>query len=106
MKTRTKVIVVSALAVAAAAGSAGAVVAATGDTDTPITGEARQRAETAALAQVGSGRVTGTEAGDEEGYYQVEVTKDDGTQVDVNLDKQFRVIKTKVDHESTQDTGR
>jgi uncharacterized membrane protein YkoI len=105
MKTRTKLIAVSALVVAAAAGTAGAVVAATGDTDTPITGEARQSAERAAIAQVGGGHVTGTEVGDEEGYYQVEVTKDDGTQVDVNLDKDFHVTKTQTDHESKADTS-
>jgi uncharacterized membrane protein YkoI len=104
MKTRTKLIASAVLALAAAGGTAGAV-AATGDTDTAITGSARAHAEQVALATVGSGRVTETEAGDEEGYYQVEVTKDDGTQVDVNMDKSFNVIKTKTDHESANDTG-
>ena len=105
MKTRTKVIA-SAVLVLAAAGSTAGAVAATGDSDAAITGPARDHAERVALATVGSGHVTGTEAGDEEGYYQVEVTKDDGTQVDVNMDKNFNVVKTKVDRESANDTGR
>jgi hypothetical protein len=41
--------------------------------------------------------VTGTEVGDEESYYEVEVTLDDGTQVDVQLDKGFRVVGSEAD---------
>lgn len=33
-----------------------------------------------------------TEAGDEEGAYEVEVTPPDGSQVDIHLDKGFNVI--------------
>jgi hypothetical protein len=36
--------------------------------------------------------VTETEVGDEESLYEVEVTLDDGTQVDVQLDEDFRVV--------------
>ncbi len=46
----------------------------------------------AALAAVGEGKVTDTEKGDEEGAYEIEVTKDDGTEVDVHLDEAFKVI--------------
>jgi uncharacterized membrane protein YkoI len=46
-----------------------------------------------------NGRVTGTEVGDEEGYYEVEITKGDGSQVDVHLDKNFNVLDTPADHE-------
>ena len=41
------------------------------------------------------------EQGDEESYYQVEVTLDDGSHVDVNLDADFNVVKTK--HEGPED---
>lgn len=61
-------------------------------TDAPITGAALDRASAAALAHTGEGRVTETEVGDEESYYEVEVTLDDGTQVDVQLDKSFQVV--------------
>jgi hypothetical protein len=63
------------------------------DEDTPpITGPALERASAAALQYTGGGRVTETEAGDEEGAYEVEVTLDDGSQVDVHLDENFNVI--------------
>jgi hypothetical protein len=46
------------------------------------------------------GNVTGTEVGDEEGYYEVEVTSDDGSQADVHLDRDFNVLTTLTDDES------
>ena len=57
-----------------------------------------EKAKDVALEQV-NGRVTGSEVGDEEGYYEVEITRDDGSQVDVHLDKNFNVIDTPADHE-------
>jgi uncharacterized membrane protein YkoI len=57
-----------------------------------------EKAKSVALDQV-NGHVTGTEVGDEEGYYEVEITKDDGSQVDVHLDKNFNVLDTPADHE-------
>lgn len=45
-------------------------------------------------------QVTGTEVGDEEGYYEVEVTSDDGSQADVHLDRDFNVLTTLTDDES------
>jgi len=73
------------------------VGAASRDSDTPITGTARARAEAAALAHTGGGRVTGTEVDDEESKYQVEVTMADGRQVDVQLDEQFRFVSAHSD---------
>ena len=35
--------------------------------------------------------------GDEESYYEVEVTLDDGSQVDVQLDERFEVVGTEQD---------
>ena len=51
----------------------------------------------AALEHIGGGRVTGTEVGDEESYYEVEVTTDDGSQVDVQLDESFNVVGSEKD---------
>ena len=70
-----------------------------GEKETPITGAALERASQAALKSTGGGKVTETEQGDEESYYEVEVTKADGSQVDVQLDKAFNVVGSKVDHE-------
>jgi hypothetical protein len=90
--------------VVAVLGAAGAGVAAAGGAsdstegpDVPITGPALQRASEAALAETGGGRVTETEVGDEESYYQVEVTLDDGSQVDVQLDEGFGVVGHETD---------
>ena len=60
--------------------------------DVSITGSALEQASAAALAYVGQGRITGTEIGDEEGYYEIEVTLDNGSQVDVHLDENFNVL--------------
>ncbi|MBA3798785.1 MAG: PepSY domain-containing protein [Geodermatophilaceae bacterium] len=60
--------------------------------DTAITGTALEQASAAALEFTGGGRVTGTEVGDVESYYEVEVTRDDGTQVGVQLDEDFAVV--------------
>ena len=75
--------------VAAAIGGGAAIAGGVGDdgADQPITGAALAKAKAAALAHTGGGRVTGTEVGDEESYYEVEVTRADGSQVDVQLDK-------------------
>src|SRR5688500_18488005 len=67
--------------------------------DRAITGTALERAGDAALKATGGGKVTETEQGDEESYYEVEVTKPDGSEVDVQLDRAFRVVGTKADHE-------
>ena len=71
--------------------------------DEPITGDPLARASAAALAHTGEGRVTETEVGDEESYYEVEVTLDDGSQVDVQLDEQFNVVGQEADEESGED---
>jgi uncharacterized membrane protein YkoI len=102
MRTRTRYIVAAAsvAVVGLGIGAAAAVGAATGDdTEAPISGEALELASSAALAHTGEGRVTGTEVGDEESYYEVEVTLDDGGQVDVQLDANFKVVDAAADRE-------
>ena len=65
--------------------------------DTPIAERDLGRASDAALAHTGEGTVSGTEVDDEESYYEVEVTLDDGSQVDVQLDEDFNVVASKTD---------
>jgi uncharacterized membrane protein YkoI len=68
------------------------------DDDDRAVGDAdRQRAEEAALAEAGGGRVTEVEADD--GGYDVDVTRDDGSRLDVRLDGDFQVVSTEADHE-------
>jgi len=84
-----------AVAVAIIGGGGGVVVAMGGDddeADQPITGTDLEKASAEALKHTGEGRVTGTEVGDEESYYEVEVTLDNGNQVDVQLDENFNVV--------------
>lgn len=100
MRTRTKVLAAGAAAVVVLGGAGVAVAGGMNDddaTDTPITGSALERASQAALEHTGGGEVTETEVGDEEGYYEVEVTLDDGSQVDVHLDEEFNVLGTEDD---------
>jgi uncharacterized membrane protein YkoI len=72
--------------------------------DTPIEGAALQRAEDAALAETGGGTVSSTEVdGDAEGYYEVEVSRNDGSQVEVNLDRDFQVLGTEDESDERDD---
>jgi hypothetical protein len=97
--------VVAALALATGAGAARAVGGGDDGDGQPITGEALVRARAVALAETGGGRVTGTEAGDQEGAYEVEVTLDNGKQVDVHLDSSFKVIDSSADHGDGSGSG-
>ncbi len=67
------------------------------DKDIPITGPDLDRASEVAINHLGGGTVTETEIEDEESYYEVEVTLDDGRQVDVQLDENFNVVGTESD---------
>lgn len=102
MKQRTKLII--GAGVVAAAAAVPAVAIAGGDADTPITGNALERASAAALAHTGGGTVTETEVGDEESLYEVEVTLDDGRQVDVQLDENFNVVGSEADEAGDGDS--
>jgi uncharacterized membrane protein YkoI len=103
MTKRTKVLALGAAAVALAAGGGVAAATSGGDddgTDTPIKGSDLSKARAAALQATGGGTVTATETGDEESYYEVEVVLDDGSQVDVQLDRDFNVVGQDGDSES------
>ncbi|QHC56487.1 PepSY domain-containing protein [Rathayibacter tanaceti] len=61
-----------------------------------LTGEDLTRASDAALAAVGAGTVTGAERSDDADHaFEVEVTRADGTDVDVELDASFAVLSTR-----------
>ena len=60
--------------------------------DVPIMGPDLDRASRVALEYLGEGTVTETEIEDEESYYEVEITLDNGRQVDVQLDEDFNVV--------------
>ena len=65
----------------------------TGD-DAPISADERSSAEQAALAEVGSGTVTELDRSDDADHaWEVEVTTDDGRDIDIELDANFTVVK-------------
>ncbi len=87
----------AAVIVGVAALSAGFAIAAGRDGDKPLTGAALEKATAAALAHARGGTVTETEVGDNGAAYSVEIRRDDGTEVEVNLDEQFRVVGQEVE---------
>jgi uncharacterized membrane protein YkoI len=107
MQKRSKVAVgLAATALAVGAGAGIAVASGAGDddaTERSITGDALDKASAAALAHTGGGTVTETEVGDEESKYEVEVTLDDGSQVDVQLDNNFQVVGSEGDDDGSGD---
>jgi uncharacterized membrane protein YkoI len=108
MNNKLKRTLMALVAVAAlGAGGAAIATAASGggddESEKAITGTALDRASSSALAHTGGGKVTGTEVGDEESYYEVEVTRGDGSQVDVQLDRSFHVVGAQGDSDTTED---
>jgi hypothetical protein len=106
MRKRTIAVVVAGLLALGAIG-AGVAVATGGDdgNEAAISGPALQRASEAALSVTGGGKVTDTEVGDEESYYEVEVTRPDGSQVDVQLNRDFSPAGQSADQESPDDSA-
>src|SRR5215203_3188587 len=84
------------------AGAGVAYASGSGDSsEQQATGPGIEKAKSIALDYTNGGRVSGTEIGDEEGYYEVEVIRGDGSQVDVHLDRDFNVLSTPADHEGS-----
>jgi hypothetical protein len=107
MKRRTQLLVAGAAVIVIAGTGTGIAMAGGGggdDDESPITGTDLEKASAAALESTGGGRVTETEVGDEESHYEVEVTLDDGSQVDVQLDEHFNVVGSAADEEDSGDS--
>lgn len=86
--------------VLASGGGIAVATGAVGDDDgpeTPITGDALTQASAVVLAEYPGAEVTDTEVGDEEGYYEVEVTLPDGSQVDVHLTEDFQLLGREIE---------
>ncbi len=109
MKKRTKAAAAVGIAVVGAAVASGGVAVANASADDEgagsITGRALDRASEAALEHTGGGRVTETEVGDEESYYEVEVSLPGGGQTDVQLDKEFNVVGAESDGNDDEPGG-
>ena len=107
-KLNKVLITVAALAALALGGAALAGASSggsdTADTSKAIAGDAKAKAEKAALAETGGGKVNQTELDNENGAtYEVEVTKTDGSTVDVRLGDAFNVVAVEADSEKSGD---
>ncbi len=72
------------------------------DNAKPIQSPDLEKATAAALAKTGQGKVTQTAVGEDGSAFQVEVTLDNGSQVDVQLDQNFQVISSKAEDTGSQ----
>ena len=99
---KKRVAIVGAMA-ATAMGVAGGVAAAIGDDDN-VTGPEADRATEAALAATGGGTANSVERDNEDGAsWEVEVTRPDGSTVDVRLDAGYKVVVIEGDSEESDD---
>jgi uncharacterized membrane protein YkoI len=97
---RKRIATIIAGAAVVTGGTVGVASAGSGDDDAqdrPIPASELDQAEQAALEETGGGKITETEVDDEESKYEVEVTLEDGAQVDVQLDEDFQVVGTESD---------
>jgi uncharacterized membrane protein YkoI len=100
------VLLALAVAIVVLAGAGVAYASGSGEdsSEPQATGPGLEKTKSIALDYTNGGQVTGTEVGDEEGYYEVEIIREDGSQVDVHLDRNYNVLSTPADHEGSDST--
>jgi hypothetical protein len=104
--TRNRTLLAIGIALVAVAAGGGAYAYAGGgddDGEGNATGPGADRARQVAVAHLGGGTANEVERGDEEGAWEVEVTKSNGETVDVHLDTSFKVLS--VEGDSEDDAG-
>ena len=100
MKKRTALIS-AGVCVAAVVVGGGVAVASSDDGDSTVTGPQADRATAAALRLTHGGHANSVERDSENGAtWEVEVTKPDGTTVDVRLDENFALVVIEGDSEA------
>ena len=101
--TRKLALIAAAVLVVGAVSAGIAIASGAGGGEAPLQGSDLERATQAALAHTGGGTVTETEAGDDGAAYSVEVRLADGSQVEVNLDENFKVVGDEPDDDGPGD---
>ena len=98
-------VIAAAVAVLLALGAAGIAYANGGVSEEQLTGPEAEMAKSAAIEAVGGGTVTEVERddGDGTGAFEVEVTRDDGSQLEVHLDGDYNVVGQVPDEDGTND---
>ena len=102
MERKYKYVAVAAAVVALGAGTGVAVATSGGDDDATeqVSGPEADRAKAAALKLTGGGTANAVERDDEDGaVWEVEVTKPDGSTVDVRLDAGYGKVAIESDDE-------
>jgi len=100
-----KLLIAAVAILAVAAGGAGIAVA-TGEDDSAeqVSGPGADEARDAALEIVGGGTANSVELDSENGAtWEVEVTKSDGSEVDVRLDENFELVVVEDDTEASDE---
>jgi hypothetical protein len=102
MRIDRKVLAAGGAVVVVAAGGIGVAYAVSGDSEEQASGPEAEQAKSAALDAVGGGSVVGVERqdGDGPGVYEVEVKRDDGSQVEVQVNGSNRAVGTEADDDS------
>ena len=98
-------VIAAAAAMLLALGGAGIAYANGGDSGEQVTGPDAEKAKSAAIAAVGGGTVTEVERddGNGTGVFEVEVKREDGSQVEVHLDGDLNVVGQQADEDGPND---
>ena len=102
-------VIAAAVAMLLALGAAGIAYANGTDSEEQVTSPEADKAKSAAIAAMGSGTVTEVERDDgDDGYgtsgvYEVEVTRDGGSQLEVHLDGDYNVVGQEADEDGPND---
>jgi uncharacterized membrane protein YkoI len=98
-------VIAAAVAMLVALGGAGIAYANGGDSEEQLTGPDAEKAKSAAIAAVGGGTVSEVERddGNGTGAFEVEVTREDGSQLEVHLDGDLNVVGQEADEDGPND---
>ena len=100
MNMKRKALLGGGIAVALAIGGVGVATAGGGDDEAPVTGPGADKATAAAHELIPGGRANSVERDGENGAtWEVEVTKPDGSTVDVRLDASYGKVVIEGDSE-------
>jgi uncharacterized membrane protein YkoI len=98
-------VIAAAVAMSVALGAAGIAYANGGDSEEQLTGPDAEKAKSAAIAAAGGGTVSEVERddGNGTGAFEVEVTREDGSQLEVHLDSDYNVVGRQADEDGPND---
>ena len=102
MRTKRTLLVAAIAALVLVAAVGAGIAKAVSGSDETVSGPAASKAAAAAVEAAGGGKALEVELQDDgAGVYEVEVRREDGSQIEVHLDAQFQSVGTAAD----DDTG-